>query len=220
MAVDTLRHLHAHHRDFEEFAVLMRQSALTRFDPLFWGLWRQYVAPALPADGHVVDLGCGPGGFMPHLRREHPQVHITGVDVQPAMVREARKTAESLNAAVVEADLAGPLPLPDGCAHAAMLVMVLHELPWPVPLLREAFRILHPGGKLVVYDWVRQPLRDYLAGAEITDDLLQHFREHCLYTPDDLVHLAVLAGFAVDECTTRKGGRYAMMVLGKPLASA
>lgn len=216
MSNDTLTHLAAHHGDFEDFARLMQQTASGRFNQVWWGVWRQYVAPVLPATGTVVDLGCGPGGLFAPLRHEHPQVEIIGVEVQPAMVREAQTVAQSVGAQVVVADLSRPLPLADGIADVVTLAHVVHELPWPVPLLREAFRMLRPGGACLVYDWVRQPLQSYADSAEITEDLLQHFREHCLLTPDDLAFLCTNVGFSVQEVIGRRGGRYAMVILSKP----
>ncbi len=215
----TLDHLAAHHGDFEQFAALMQQTAAARFNEVFWGVWRQYVAPRLPQRGHVVDLGCGPGGLFVPLRQRHPEVAITGVEVQPAMLREVRAVAEQVRAQVVAADLSRALPLPNDCADAVTLAHVLHELPWPLPLLREAYRILRPGGACLVFDWVRQPLESYVDGATLDENLLQHFREHCLYTPDDLAYLCICAGFEVREVIGRRGGRYAMVALGKPLAS-
>ncbi|MBM4341996.1 MAG: class I SAM-dependent methyltransferase [Deltaproteobacteria bacterium] len=216
MTPSTLHHLAAHHGDFDQFAALMQQTASGRFNEVFWGVWRQYVAPALPETGRVVDLGCGPGGLFAPLRARHPDVALIGVEVQPAMLREARAVAVHVRAEILEADLNLPLPLADACADAVTLAHVLHELPWPVPLLREALRILRPGGACLVFDWVRQPLQSYVEGAELDENLLQHFREHCLYTPDDLAFLCQRAGFEVREIIGRRGGRFAMIALARP----
>ena len=218
MAHDTLTHLQAHHRDFAEFAKLMQATAAGRFNAVWWGVWQQYVAPRLPEAGRVVDLGCGPGGLLGPLRARHPHIEIVGVDCQPEMLVAARALAPTIGATIVQADLAHPLPLPDAHADAVTLVHVLHELPWPLPLLQETVRMLKPGGALLVFDWVRQPLRAYLGDTELTEDALQHFREHCLYTPDDWVELFVRAGLVLDETIGRRGGGFAMFALHKPEA--
>lgn len=208
----SLPHLHHHHGDFAAFAQVMIESAKTRFGPLWWGVWDQYVAPHLPADGTVVDLGCGPGGLFRTLRAHHPQVHVTGVEIQPAMLVEARKLAQELgNCDLVEADLALQLPLTDGTADAVTASMLLHEMPEPLPVLREMQRILKPGAPFLIYDWVKQPLRQYVDGKVPTGEVLQHFREHCLYTPDDLLFLCETAGLHVVEVIGRRGGDYAML---------
>jgi glycosyltransferase involved in cell wall biosynthesis len=61
------------------------------------------------------------------------------------MLAEAR----SAGAAPVRGD-AGALPLRDGCADAVLLLGVTTYVPDPGPLLREAARVLRPGGVLVV----------------------------------------------------------------------
>lgn len=213
---DTLTHLHGHHGDFEDFAQLMQQTAAGRFTPVFWGIWQQYIAPALPQQGRVVDLGCGPGGLFAPLRRAHPLAQIVGVEYQPAMLRAAEEIAKSLDITLITADLAKPLPLPDGYADVAVAVMVLHELLDPITLLRDTHRLLRSGGTMLIYDWVHQPLRRYSKGEALNADLLQHFREHCLYTPDDLAFMAENAGFVVQEVIGRKNGDYTMLALTKP----
>jgi len=212
----TLDHLSAHHGDFESFAHLMIETAKGRFGPVWWGVWQQFVTPALPERGCVVDLGCGPGGLFAPLRERHPSVDIVGVEIQPAMLRAARAGALASGATIVEADLAQPLPLPDSSADAVVAAMVLHEMPNPLPLLREVARLLRPGGVLLVYDWVKQPLRAYSQAKTLDADLLQHFREHCLYTPGDLEFLCETAGLQVIETIGRRGGDYAMLALTKP----
>lgn len=214
--MSSLDHLAAHHGDFKEFCRLMQETSAGRFGPVWWGVWQAYVAPALPANGTVVDLGCGPGGLFAPLRQHHPQVRIIGVELQPAMLKAAHGAAHDHRAEIVEADLAAPLPLPDASADAVVAAMVLHELPDPTPVLAEAFRILRPGGVLLVYDWCKQPLRSYVAGRALDAGLLEHFREHCLYTPDDLAFLGEHAGFEVQEVVGRRGGHYAMLALRRP----
>lgn len=217
---DSLVHLAGHHGDFAEFAALMQKTSLGRFSPVWWGVWHQYVAPSLTQGGTVVDLGCGPGGLFPSLRQHHPDVRIVGVELQPAMLSAARGLIDKLGVEIVEADLAGPLPLPDAHADAVTAVMVLHELPFPIPALREAWRILRPGGALLVYDWARQPLREYAQGEVLDAGRLQHFREHCLYTPADLAYLLETAGFQIQEVIGRRDGGYAMLAAIKPAPSA
>lgn len=213
---DSLTHLAGHHGDFEDFARLMQETSAGRFGPLWWGVWQQYVAPAVPVHGKVVDLGCGPGGLFAPLRQAHPEVEICGVELQPAMLRAARELAVTHRVQVSEADLASPLPFADNYFDAATAVMVLHELPFPIPLLQETFRILRSGGVFLLYDWSRMPLQVYAEGKPLDPWLIQHFREHCLYTPDDLAFLATSCGFVVQEVIGRRGGSHAMLALKKP----
>lgn len=45
-------------------------------------------------------------------------------------------------------------PLPDASVDLALLAFVLHELDAPLAFLTEARRVLRPGGRLVVLEWV------------------------------------------------------------------
>lgn len=208
--MSSLPHLEAHHGDFAAFRDVMIETAPARFGPIWWGVWDQLVHPAPGAT--VVDVGCGPGLLLPMVRARHPDAHIVGVDAQPAMLAHARAVAAGCGATIVEADLAAPIPLPDGVADVITCVHVLHELPYPVPLVAELHRLLRPGGVLVVYDWVKFPLEAYLDGEAPTAERIAHFREHCLYAPEDLSFLLRRAGFGIREILSRKDGHYALLV--------
>lgn len=210
MTHSSLPHLERHHRDFEAFRDTMIETAVGRFGPIWWGVWDQLVRPG-PAPT-IVDLGAGPGMLLPQLRARHPDARIIGVEVQPAMLAHARPLAAACGAEIVEADLSGPVPLPDGVADVITAVHVLHELEHPPALVAELRRLLRPGGVAVVYDWIKRPLADYLDGAEPTADRMQHFREHCLFTAEDLEFLLRREGFSIRETIGRRGGRYAIVV--------
>lgn len=210
----SLPHLHAHHGDFDAFRDAMLGTAPTRFGPIWWGIWDQHVHPA--PDATVVDLGCGPAWHFPDLRARVPDGRIIGVEVQPAMLAAAHDRATAARAEIVEADLSSPVPLPDGVADVVMAVHVLHELAWPVPLLAEIRRLLKPGGVLVLYDWVRYPLADYLGGEPPTREKIEHFREHCLFSMEDLQFLVTREGFTIREILGRRQGHYAIVVAERP----
>ena len=215
MTKSSLQHLQAHHGDFARFRDVMIDTSVGRFGPIWWGIWDQHVQPS--PDATIVDLGSGPGLLLPMLRQRVPDGTLIGVEIQPEMISHARGVAESCNATLVEADLGNlPLPLEPGCADIVTMVMVFHELEFPPPLIEEAWRLLRSGGVLVLYDWVRRPLESYLQGEELTPDRLQHFREHCLFTADDLAFLCQQRGFQILERVDRRGGNFTILVVQKP----
>jgi SAM-dependent methyltransferase len=210
---DSLNHLQAHHGDFANFRDVMITTSVGRFGPIWWGVWDQHVQ----AEGAVtvVDLGCGPGMLLPQLRQRLPDARLIGVEVQPVMLETASEVAAGCGAEIIVADLAAPVPLPDGCADVVAAVMSFHELEFPPPLIEEAFRLLKPGGMFVLYDWVKRPLSAYLGDKALDEGLLQHFREHCLFSADDLTFLVERAGMGVREVVGRRGGNYAIIVAEK-----
>ena len=116
------------------------------------------LAPWLPEEGHVIDLGCGDGAVAAELLERRPRLRVEGYDVLPR--ENARVPVHQFNGS--------HLPLPDGSADAVVLVDVLHHCVNPEELLREAARVAkvvvlvkdhrvgYPGASLLLrsMDWV------------------------------------------------------------------
>lgn len=104
----------------------------------------------LDADWCVADLGCGSGGFAalvaPHVRQ------LVGVDDSAAMVQAARRRTRAFGNVEIRRGRLEALPLDDGACDLATCILVLHHVAAPLDALREAARILAPGGRLVVGD--------------------------------------------------------------------
>jgi len=89
------------------------------------------LAPWLPADGIVIDVGAGDGAVAAHLLARRPGLRIEGYDV---MARE--------NAAIpIHAFDGRRLPLGDRSVDAVILVDVLHHCDSPADMLKEALRV-------------------------------------------------------------------------------
>jgi len=131
----------------------------------------------------LVDLGAGAGRmleiFAPRSER------AIGVDLSSAMLGVARGRLEEAgvrNAQLRQGDLYA-LPLPRDFGDLAIMHQVLHYLDDPARALREAARILAPGGRLIVVDFAphgEEELRDKHAhrrlgfdSAEVSDLLAQ-----------------------------------------------
>ncbi|WP_242346238.1 ArsR/SmtB family transcription factor [Anaeromyxobacter terrae] len=117
------------------------------------GVAREALLALLPASWTVADLGCGTGALAAELA---PRVRkVVAVDQSAAMLRAARRRCAALpNVELHEARLEA-LPIADGRCDAALLVLVLGYLDEPAVALREAARVLAPGGRLVVLDAAR-----------------------------------------------------------------
>jgi SAM-dependent methyltransferase len=95
----------------------------------------------------IADVGCGPGAFAQALCERGARV--TAIDSARAMLDAV--AARGLGCELVEAD-ALSLPLADASHDAACLVQVLEYVTDPVAALREAARIVRPGGAVLAAD--------------------------------------------------------------------
>ncbi len=138
----------------------------------------------------VVDLGCGRGALACLVATRLPAVTVTGVDIAPDHLTEARRSAADRGLAsrvrFVEADAASWTPA-DRRPDAVVCVGAGHALGGPGPLLAH-LATMAPGGTAVVGDgvwtaapddWCRATFGDLPAG------------------PDGLAALAVDAGWTV-----------------------
>lgn len=112
----------------------------------------------LGARGRMLDIGTGPGHVPPLVCERVPDARVVGVDLAATMLAHAeRHRLRSPHAARIEyrrAD-AKRLPFEDGSFDAVFSNTILHHIPDPRPFLREARRVLRPGGTLLVRDLFR-----------------------------------------------------------------
>jgi SAM-dependent methyltransferase len=98
----------------------------------------------------VLDGGCGLGGPMAWLAREHG-CSVVGVDVMASAVRGAHRLFPA--STVLVASLTA-LPFGPGAFDAAWALGSLSTIPELDVAARELRRVLAPGGRLAVYDFV------------------------------------------------------------------
>lgn len=112
----------------------------------------------LGAAGKMLDIGTGPGHMPLLVCAKIEDAHITGIDLAETMLVHARgELAKSAFADRVAFELADAkkLKFEADSFDVVFSNTILHHIPQPASLLREARRVLKPGGVLLIRDLVR-----------------------------------------------------------------
>jgi ubiquinone/menaquinone biosynthesis C-methylase UbiE len=149
----------------------------------------------LTAESHVLDLGSGLGGPARTVA-ELAGCTVTGVDLTPEFCEVATALSEWTGLSgrthfhVGDATATG---LPDAAVDAVLTVHVAMNISDKHALYAEAFRVLRPGGRFVVYDVLQGEGGDLLYPVPWANDSSTSF----LATPEDMRALLPAAGFVV-----------------------
>lgn len=133
----------------------------------------------------VLLVGVGSGLDLPFLPHDG---HYTGIDITPAMLERARKRAQRCGCPIrLLPGNAMSLPFADGEFDRVIMHLILAVVPDPARALREAARVLKPGGEILILDkFLRPGQRAPLRRA------LSHLTRH-LATRTDVVFEDILA---------------------------
>lgn len=136
-------------------AIAASYDRLRPMDDRWWEVFDLLVASGDLEGRRTLDVGCGTGAFAVALAERGGKVW--GVDVSPEMLVEAqeKETRARFKQAAAEA-----LPFKDGWFERVVMRLSLHHLDRP-RALREAARVLAPGGRLVVGTFEPDQFADY-----------------------------------------------------------
>jgi ubiquinone/menaquinone biosynthesis C-methylase UbiE len=164
------------------------------------------------ARGEVLEIAAGTARNIPHYPDD---VHVTGVELSPEMAKLGRERAAELGR---EIDLrvgdAQRLDFADGSFDTVVCTFGLCTIPDHVAAIREARRVLRPGGLFLLAEHVRSPNPLVRLIERIIDPLARRLGgDHLLRDPLD--HLAD-EGFAVEDVERRKAGLVELVRARRP----
>ena len=132
-----------------EMARLMYQDRLATEQ--MGGVLREYSPEKISSLRSVLDLACGPGGWVIDLAYASPMAQVVGVDISVNNISYAQSQARVQgldNARFQVMNILKPLDFPDNSfdlVNARLLFAFMPRHAW-IPLVKECQRILRPGG--------------------------------------------------------------------------
>jgi phosphatidylethanolamine/phosphatidyl-N-methylethanolamine N-methyltransferase len=147
--------------------------AFAPFERLFLSKWRAETLAMLPADGTILEVGCGTGANFQYYPQKS---HAVSSELSIEMLQFAKQ--KLIGNRLVQAD-AESLPFVDDGFDAAFATLVFCSIPDPKKAFWELSRVVKPGGKLILLEHVRPPGflgRVFDAVSKVTESLINdHF---------------------------------------------
>ena len=138
---------------------------------VFWEIYDRWVSPAvvaalqldlhdrliraLPAGSRLLDVGSGGGQHAVQIAQTRPDLRVVGVDISTTMVKRSRALAERAHVSDrVSFDLGDAMDLrfETDSFDVVYCAGPLKQVPDKPRALRECYRVLRPGGKLLAMD--------------------------------------------------------------------
>jgi ubiquinone/menaquinone biosynthesis C-methylase UbiE len=149
----------------------------------------------------LLDIGCGTGRTLHQLAIAHPKMRLHGADLSPPYIKKARERLSSVEELTLAVENGEALPWADGTFDAVTSTYMFHELPRNARrnVMREMFRVLRPGGIVVIEDSAQVSESPELA--EVLKHFPQEFHEpfYADYLEDDLGAALREVGFGVSS---------------------
>jgi ubiquinone/menaquinone biosynthesis C-methylase UbiE len=164
------------------------------------------------AAGDVLEVAIGTGR---NLGAYPPEVQLTGIDLSAQMVALARERARVLGVAIdLHVGDAQDLPFDSARFDTVVCTLGLCSIPDDRRAVTEMHRVLRPGGRLVLLEHVRSPVRAVRIVQELMEPLfLRLAHDHLLREPLTAVELA---GFRVDALELSKLGLVERLAATRP----
>jgi len=187
--------------------------SMGRWDRVLFAGTREWVCSQ--ASGEVLEIAIGTARNLPFYPAD---VRLTGVELSPPMLEIARKRAEE-HGREVELLLgdAEALEFADETFDTVVCTYSLCTIPDDRAAVREAKRVMRPGGKFVLAEHVRSPLGIVKMFEQLIEPIAVRFGgDHLTREPLDLLRAE---GFTVEAVERSKLGIVELVTARKPSSS-
>lgn len=134
---------------------------------------------------NILDVGCGIGGSSLYLAQKF-NAKATGITLSPFQAARASQRAQAAQLSARTEFLvanAQAMPFADNSFDLVWALESGEHMPDKVQFMQECYRVLKPGGKLIMVTWCHRPT-DVESGGVLTADEQKHladiYRVYCL----------------------------------------
>jgi ubiquinone/menaquinone biosynthesis C-methylase UbiE len=180
------------------------------FEGILFGDGRAWVCSQ--ARGRVLELAAGTGRNLSYYPAG---VELTTIELSPQMLAIGRKRAQGLgHPADLRLGDVQALDFPDGSFDTVTCTLGFCTIPDTRAAATEAFRVLRPGGQLLLMEHVRSPAPIVRGAQRVLEPLAVRFEaDHLLRDPLDYLPSV---GFQIDEVQRSKWGIVERLRAHKP----
>jgi len=162
----------------------------------------------------LLDAGCGTAPMISLLKEKFPERHYTGIDLSPKMIEQAQKKNLD-NTEFVVGDCEN-LPFNENSFDIVINSQSVHHYPNPQAFFNSTYKVLKPGGKLVLRDNTYNKVRLWFAnncGLPIVN--LMGYGDVKMLSLDEVQKFCDKAGLTVEKLEHQKNSRLHLVAVKK-----
>lgn len=149
----------------------------------------------LPRSGKIIDVSCGGGRLLKKIENQHPQLELTGADINPGYLAKHPRLSQ-INFITAQASA---LPFPNSTFNIVMCSLSVHHYENLSAIINEMKRILNDTGRMYITDITPSNTWSQYLYNLIGCDEPYHFEKY--YTENELNSLLSKSGLKIITLT-------------------